>query len=98
MDDIDALLYTPNTFICEVCGFFLHKATIVASTGQVGIERGGYEPEPCPNDGTMLRRQTWKEAFESAAEQRHEVMLALIESVKLQSYYAGLLNQWDGGE
>ena len=98
MDEIDLLIYTPSSFVCDKCKFRLEKQTIVASTGQVGIKKGGYEPEPCPNDGQMLRRVTWKEAFEEAADSRHELMIGLIESVELQNHYAKLLNMHDGGE
>lgn len=45
-----------------------------------------------------LRRVTWKEAYEDSADSVQELMEALIESVKLQSHYAGLLNEYDGGK
>ena len=51
MDNIDALLYMPASFVCDECGFHLEKRTLIAQTGQVGIKKGGEEPEPCPNDG-----------------------------------------------
>ena len=98
MDEIDQLLYVPASFVCDTCGFQLEKRSISARTGQVGIRKGGEDAEACPNDGTMLRRKTWKEAFEESADSGYELMLALIESVKLQSHYAMLLNMHDGGE
>jgi hypothetical protein len=98
MDDIDALLYMPASFVCDECGFRLEKRTLIAQTGQVGIKKGGYEPDPCPNDGSAMRRVTWKEAYEDSSESSSELMEALIESVKLQSHYAGILNDYDGGK
>ena len=99
MDAIDDLLYSPASFVCDKCGFCLEKRTIVAATGQVGVKVGGEDcPEPCPNDGEAMRRVTWKEMAMSSSESAHELMLALIASVKLQSHYAMILNGYDGGE
>ena len=98
MDDIDALLYMPASFVCDECGFRLEKRTLIAQTGQVGIKKGGEEPDLCPNDGSVMRRVTWKEAYEDSSDSGNELMEALIESVKLQSHYAGILNNYDGGK
>jgi hypothetical protein len=87
----------PASFVCGQCGFQLEKRSISAVTGAVGIRKGGEDGDVCPNDGQPLRRKMWKEAFEECTESSHEVMLALIESVKLQSHYADLLNMHDGG-
>lgn len=63
------------------------------------VKIGGEEcDEPCPNDGEPMRRVTWKEQAIESGESAREVMLALIESVGLQSHYAMLLNEYDGGE
>ena len=94
----DFLVFTPASFVCGVCGFRLEKRLMVAATGEVGIRKGGADADEfCPNDGTPLRRVMWKEACEECFTQSHELMLALIESVKLQSHYANLLNMHDGG-
>lgn len=99
MDAIDELLYTPASFICDKCGFRLEKRTMLAATGEVGVKRGGEEcNEPCPNDDEMMRRVTWKEMALDSSISAHELMLALIESVSLQSHYAMLLNGYDGGQ
>ena len=98
MDAIDLLLYMPASFVCDKCNFQLEKATILAATGEIGVREGGEEPDNCPNDGDPMRRMTWKEAYENSAKHSHEMMLALIESVKLQSHYASLLNMHDGGK
>ena len=88
----------PASFVCPKCGFQLEKRTISAATGQIGVRKGGEDGGLCPNDGEVLNRMTWKAAYEQSADSAHELMLALIESVKLQSHYAGLLNMHDGGE
>lgn len=98
MDEIDLLLYLPGSFVCRKCHFLLEKRTISASTGQIGIRKCGEPIEPCPNCAIPLERMTWKEAYEALAEQAGEVNIALVESVRLQSHYASILNGWDGGE
>lgn len=98
MDAIDLLLYMPASFVCDECNFHLEKAILYAASGEVAIPEEGFEPGNCPNDGSELRRTTWKEAYEHNVEHSHEMMLALIESVKLQSHYASLLNMHDGGK
>jgi hypothetical protein len=99
MDAIDELLYTPASFVCDKCGFRLEKRTMIAATGQVGVKRGGEEcSDPCPNDNEPMRRVTWKEMALDSSDSAHELMLALIESVELQSHYAKLLNMHDGGQ
>jgi hypothetical protein len=98
MDSIDLLLYMPASFVCDKCGFCLENRVMIAATGQVGIKAGGEDPEPCPNDGEQLRRVTWKEAYENSRQDLQDLMAALIESVKLQSHYAKLLNIYDGGQ
>lgn len=97
MDDIDLLIYTPASFVCDKCGFALEKRSMCFATGTLGVPKEGYEPEACPNDGDILRRVTWKEAYGNAATNNHEMAIALAESVKLQSHYAKLLNMYDGG-
>jgi hypothetical protein len=97
VDAIDQLLYMPASFVCDKCNFHLEKATLFAASGEIGIPVEGYEPEPCPNDGELLRHVTWKEAYENTIKHSNEMMLALIESVKLQSHYAAQLNAYDEG-
>jgi hypothetical protein len=101
-DYLNFLIYMPASFVCPTCNFQLEKRTMLASTRETGIRAGGESLDPsddhCPNDGTVMRRVMWKQAYIHCAEQTHELMLALIESVKLQSHYARLLNMHDGGE
>src|ERR1039458_7853020 len=84
LDDIDALLYKPGSFVCPKCGFVLEVRTISVSTGQIGIRKDGEHADPCPNDGETMNRVTWKDAYLDSPDPGHELMLALIESVKLQ--------------
>jgi hypothetical protein len=96
----DFQIFMPASFVCGRCHFQLEKLTISAKTGAVGVRKGGEsgDGELCPNDGQPMRRVTWKEAYEACANNQHEIMLALIESLELQSHYAVLLNMHDGGE
>jgi hypothetical protein len=99
MDAIEEAIYTPASFVCDVCGFQLEKRTISAATGDVGIKKDGEECDDlCPNDGADMRRVTWKELALAQCKNASECMRALIESVRLQSHYAMLLNIYDGGE
>jgi len=99
VDAIDLLLYMPASFVCDECNFHLEKAILFAASGEVAIPEDGFpDTENCPNDGSELRRMTWKEAYEHSIEHSHDMMIALIESVKLQSHYATQLNDSDGGK
>lgn len=55
----------PGVWLCVTCGFVAMKALLRACDGAVGIDRRDVQ-DVCPNDGTSLRRQTWKEACEAA--------------------------------
>jgi hypothetical protein len=98
MDEIDMLLYAPGSFRCDKCGFHQEKRILNASTGEVGIRKDGDEAGKCPNDGERMRRVTWRELHDEIASSYEEIAIALSESVKLQSHYAGILNQHDGGK
>lgn len=52
-------------WICETCGFRLTRAILRAFDGAVGMDRKEVE-DICPNDGTSLRRLTWREDAENA--------------------------------
>lgn len=55
----------PGRWICQTCGFQVTKAFLRAHDGAVGIDARPVE-DVCPNDGTSLRRITWKEDSEDA--------------------------------
>lgn len=83
MDEIDLLLYLPGSFVCRKCHFLLEKRTISASSGQIGIRKGGEPIEPCPNCAIPLERMTWREAYEAIAEQAGgEMNIALVHALK----------------
>lgn len=67
------LIYVPGHFRCTECGFQLFKQTLSAQTGNIGITENNLATEPCPNDGTMMVKVTWKEACEGASERLTEV-------------------------
>jgi len=92
---MEYLIYIPGIFKCTECGFVLSKATISASTMQIGLTEKNLEPEPCPNDGTMLVKMTWKENAEELQQRCSEEMAGnaacrdALERVKLESFEAG---------
>jgi hypothetical protein len=49
-----------HRWVCQTCGFTVMKAFLRASDGAVGPDTREVE-DVCPNDGTSLRRLTWKE-------------------------------------
>ena len=55
----------PDQWKCETCGFVLTKAILRASDGAVGMDTREIH-DICPNDGTSLRRVTWREDAENA--------------------------------
>lgn len=64
----DSLIYVPGHFRCTECGFVLSKQTIHAPSGQIGITADNLITEPCPNDGTMMVKVTWREHSEGLDE------------------------------
>lgn len=57
--------FVPGEFRCTTCQFRLHKRLISRDMGTVGVDSDA-QPEPCPNDSTMMVRVTWREAAEDA--------------------------------
>ena len=55
----------PPVWICDVCHFEVTKMLLRASDGAVGPDRREVQ-DICPNDGTSLRRLTWKEDAQRA--------------------------------
>ena len=101
IDQIVSLLDNmPGSFKCEVCGFSVEVTAVNVTTGGVEtrVEVQADYPAPCPKDGQLMRRLTWKEGYELAFKRNDKLLKALDESVKLQSHYAGVLNAWDGGQ
>jgi hypothetical protein len=50
----------PGTYLCDTCGFIAQKFMLRAADMAVGIDLRDHH-EVCPNDGTPMRRKTWKE-------------------------------------
>jgi len=60
-------VYVPGRLRCPSCSFVLTKATIFVQSGQIGASKAEVyqETEPCPNDGTLMDRVTWRQESES---------------------------------
>jgi len=104
LNELEARLHCPGLWTCPTCGFTLVKSILYAKSGSVGTDLSRND-EPCPNDGDKMRRVTWEERAKDMDRLSTQLLdravdaeTALEESVKLQSHYAGLLNQWDGGQ
>lgn len=98
MDDIDALLYMPSSFVCPKCNFRLEKKLINPETGEIGIRVGGEEAEPCPNDGQMMNRVTWKDAYSECGEFALERVQALHALDELLSACADGIRRYRAGD
>jgi hypothetical protein len=61
-----ALAYVPGVWRCPRCHFTLHRHTISAQTGEIAVDTRDERPL-CPNEGTPLRRVTWREDAEETA-------------------------------
>lgn len=56
----------PGSWVCDACGFALTK-NLLTPTGEVSTDPREIT-ERCPNDGTVLRKETWKERALGAQE------------------------------
>jgi hypothetical protein len=70
----------PGEWTCDKCGFVVIKSVISANCGSVGRNMDP-SVEPCPNDGTPLRRVRYDEALIEARsngmklmEERHDLI------------------------
>lgn len=55
-------IYVPGVWRCPQCEFQLVRSTLFVASGEVGVSRKDIEePEPCPNDGALMVRLTWRE-------------------------------------
>jgi len=66
-------LAEPNIWICQTCGFTLTKAFLRAANGAVGVDSRDVE-DVCPNDGTSMRRQTYRESADAASKTAVDLM------------------------
>lgn len=73
----DALIYIPGSWICSLCQFvarnnFVHRASGISYADTQEIR------EYCPNDQTVLRKETWRER----AERQEEMIIDLLKHCK----------------
>ncbi len=66
----------PGHWICSTCGFVLMKMMLRASDMAVGVDAREVQ-DVCPNDGSSMRRKTWKEdALDADRVGREQMALA----------------------
>ncbi len=70
----DELIYAPGEWKCEQCGFNLIKKALYVQTGQIGMDREE-DLEGCPNDGSWMKRVTWKEIAINLGKQLESLVL-----------------------
>lgn len=56
----------PGCWSCQKCGFVLQKSILHAGSGSISANNEPFN-EPCPNDGTLMRPLTYRQAFEDIA-------------------------------
>jgi hypothetical protein len=80
-------VYVPGRLRCPKCTFELTKATLFVQSGQIGASKAEVyqEAEPCPNDGTLMDRVTWREESDRNREYAEKLISEIIESVGAQS-------------
>lgn len=80
-------IYVPGRLRCPKCTFELTRATLFVKTGQVGASKAEVyiQGEPCPNDGTIMDRVTWREESDRNREYAEKLITEIIESVGAQS-------------
>jgi hypothetical protein len=66
-----AMVYVPGGWHCPKCKFHLVSSVISAKSGNVGASR--QIPDPCPNDGTPMEPDTWRDDAMSMAEKMKEM-------------------------
>ena len=58
----DARLFVPGQWECPKCKFSLSRTTLNVSSGTAGTTAADREEtEACPNDGTMMIRESWEQ-------------------------------------
>lgn len=80
-------MYVPGRLRCPKCSFELSKATIFAQSGAIGASKAEVyqEAEPCPNDGTLMDRVTWREEADRNREYAEKLISEIIEATGTQS-------------
>lgn len=61
--ELYALAYSPGSYQCPKCKFYLQKNSFNAQSGELGTTYHDRQSEPCPNDGEILLPVSWKELY-----------------------------------
>lgn len=76
-DDAVESTYVPGSWSCPVCQFAQVNSVLCAASGRVGADT---ESVPlCPNDGALMKRETWKGyvvAYEKSLAEKLEQLAA----------------------
>lgn len=80
-------VYVPGRLRCPKCKFDLTKATLFVQSGQIGASKKEVyqESEPCPNDGTLMDRVTWREEADSNREYATRLIDEIIQATGANS-------------
>lgn len=80
-------LYVPGRLRCPKCRFELTKATIFVQSGDIGASKAEVyqQSEPCPNDGTLMDRVTWREEADANRQYAERLINEIIEAVGVKS-------------
>lgn len=99
------LIHVPGCYVCDKCGFIQTFSLLSANTGAVGTD-DTVRDLACPNDGELMRLQTWKERCYAvvancerqieravAAENRVKALEAKLDAMTPQSDWTRVQNQ-----
>lgn len=80
-------VYVPGRLRCPKCKFELTKATLFLQSGQIGASKKEVyqESEPCPNDGTLMDRVTWREESDANREYATRLIDEIIQATGANS-------------
>jgi predicted Zn-ribbon and HTH transcriptional regulator len=72
----DERIFIPGCWKCNHCQFELTRTRINVYTGEFGTTAADREdPEPCPNDGQLMRRISWQERLIEVSNRPIDVVL-----------------------
>lgn len=80
-------VYVPGRLRCPKCKFELTVATLFLQSGEIGASKKEVyqQSEPCPNDGTLMDRVTWREEADSNREYATRLIDEIIQATGANS-------------